>query len=204
MKIRDLDKGRYVIVYDMGKSEYSEGMTVVGKVVELEYNEDGKNTATIESMPFQRYTVTDDNYFDYWNDYMESKTEHICSENGITVDKKHFDNIDEEHFYHKARVEAMHNAIEETREYVNEYLSNDMQQRKRNDMVNSPSHYMLGNHEVKDIVSLVADKYHKGSVAHNIASALEYQMRAPEKNGLEDIKKAKKCLDFAIDNWDVK
>ena len=71
------------------------------------------------------------------------------------------------------------------------------------DMVNSPSHYMLGNHEVKDIVSLVADKYHKGSVAHNIASALEYQMRAPEKNGLEDIKKARKCLDFAVENWDV-
>lgn len=164
MKIRDLDKGRYIIVYDMGKSEYSEGMTVVGKVVELEYNEDGKNTATIESMPFQRYTVTDDNYFDYWNDYMENKTEYI----GI------------------------------------KRQSNDMQQRKRNDMVNSPSHYMLGNHEVKDIVSLVADKYHKGSVAHNIASALEYQMRAPEKNGLEDIKKAKKCLDFAIDNWDAK
>ena len=81
--------------------------------------------------------------------------------------------------------------------------SNDLQQRKRKDNVNSPSHYMLGSHEVKDIVSLVADKYHKGSVAHNIASALEYQMRAPEKNGLEDIKKAKKCLDFAIDNWDV-
>jgi len=82
--------------------------------------------------------------------------------------------------------------------------SNDLQQRKHKDNVNSPSHYMLGNHEVKDIVSLVADKYHKGSVAHNIASALEYQMRAPEKNGLEDIKKARKCLDFAIENWDVK
>lgn len=82
--------------------------------------------------------------------------------------------------------------------------SNDVQQRKRKDNVNSPSHYMLGNHEVKDIVSLVADKYHKGSVAHNIASALEYQMRAPEKNGLEDIKEARKCLDFAIENWDVK
>lgn len=26
-------------------------------------------------------------------------------------------------------------------------------------------------------------------------------MRAPEKNGLEDIKKARKCLDFAIENW---
>ena len=41
MKIRDLDKGRYIIVYDVGKREYSEGMAGVGKVIELEYNEDG-------------------------------------------------------------------------------------------------------------------------------------------------------------------
>lgn len=163
MKIRDLDKGRYIIVYDMGKSEYSEGMAVVGQVVELIFNDEDDNAAIIQSMPFQRYTVTDDNYFDYWNDYMESKTERVG---------------------YKRK-------------------SNDVKQRKRNDVVNSPSHYMLGSHEVKDIVSLVADKYHKGSVAHNIASALEYQMRAPEKNGLEDIKKARKCLDFAIENWDV-
>lgn len=70
------------------------------------------------------------------------------------------------------------------------------------DPVNKPSHYMLGDIEVKDIIAIVADKYHKGSVAHNVASALEYQMRAPGKNGLEDIKKARKCLDFAIDNWE--
>ena len=70
------------------------------------------------------------------------------------------------------------------------------------DPVNKPSHYMLGDIEVKDIIAIVADKYHKGSVAHNVASALEFQMRAPEKNGLEDIKKARKCLDFAIENWE--
>ncbi|QRN90746.1 DUF3310 domain-containing protein [Mammaliicoccus sciuri] len=70
------------------------------------------------------------------------------------------------------------------------------------DPVNKPSHYMLGDIEVKDIIAIVADKYHKGSVAHNVASALEYQMRAPEKNGLEDIKIARKCLDFAIENWE--
>ncbi len=70
------------------------------------------------------------------------------------------------------------------------------------DPVNKPPHYMLGDIEVKDIIAIVADKYHKGSVAHNVASALEYQMRAPEKNGLEDIKKARKCLDFAIENWE--
>ncbi|WP_206733812.1 DUF3310 domain-containing protein [Staphylococcus saprophyticus] len=273
MKIRDLDLDQYVIVYDIGKSEHNEGMTVVGRVEEIVFNDDNDNVATINSLG-NLYEITDNDEFELWSKSIEGKTESV-SEKGITVDKKHFDNIDEEHFYHKARVEDMHNAIEKTRGYVNEYLSNDVQQRKRKDedvalfkirdlkvgykikilddtmtgevskianngksaeirvddgvyrditdnndftilewnaipeyaaedMVNSPSHYMLGNHEVKDIVSLVADKYHKGSVAHNIASALEYQMRAPEKNGLEDIKKARKCLDFAIENWDVK
>lgn len=61
--------------------------------------------------------------------------------------------------------------------------------------------YILDDVEIKDIVAIVADKYHKGSVAHNVASALEYLMRAPEKHGPEDIKKARKCLDFAIENW---
>lgn len=70
------------------------------------------------------------------------------------------------------------------------------------DPVNKPSHYMLGDIEVKDVIAIVADKYHKGSVAHNVASALEYLMRSPDKNGLEDIKKARKCLEFAIENWE--
>ena len=234
MKIRDLDKGRYIVVYDMGKSEYSEGMTVVGKVVELEYNEDGKNTATIESMPFQRYTVTDDNYFDYWNDYMENKTEYIGikrQSNDVQQRKRKDENvglfkIKDLKVGYKVKVLG-DNMTGEVTEIADNGKSAEIQvddgvyrvindnydftiiewnavPEYAEDMVNSPSHYMLGNHEVKDIVSLVADKYHKGSVAHNIASALEYQMRAPEKNGLEDIKKAKKCLDFAIDNWDVK
>ena len=164
MKIRDLDKGRYIIVYDMGKSEYSEGMTVVGKVVELEYNEDGKNTATIESMPFQRYTVTDDNYFDYWNDYMESKTERVGN--------------------HKRQ-------------------SNDVQQRKRNDMVNSPSHYNRGKIEAIVIIEQIASAY-PIKVGLSIGNTVKYLIRAPFKNGVEDLKKAQWYLNRAIKNWDVK
>ncbi|WP_191835907.1 DUF3310 domain-containing protein [Mammaliicoccus sciuri] len=91
------------------------------------------------------------------------------------------------------RIEHINKAIEETKKYI---------EQATHDPVNKPSHYMLGHIEVKDIIAIVADKYHKGSVAHNVASALEYQMRAPEKNGLEDIKKARKCLDFAIENWE--
>lgn len=91
------------------------------------------------------------------------------------------------------RVEDIAKDIEQQRVYI---------EKLKHDPVNKPSHYMLGDIEVKDIIAIVADKYHKGSVAHNVASALEYQMRAPEKNGLEDIKKARKCLDFAIENWE--
>ena len=91
------------------------------------------------------------------------------------------------------RLKDIEQSIEQQKVYI---------KKLNHDPVNKPSHYMLGDIEVKDIIAIVADKYHKGSVAHNVASALEYQMRAPEKNGLEDIKKARKCLDFAIENWE--
>lgn len=248
MKIRDLNLDDYVIVYDIAaydivKNEYSEGMTVVGRVDEIIFNEDGKNEAII-NVTGDLYGITDNNYFDLWSNYMESKTESV-SEVGFRnlnvgdwiqyVEKngqERFGKVSnliglqaEKSVDNDTRIELelLNGEIDSIEQNSSEWIkvrpneehllekdyrkrfdqSNDLQQRKRNDMVNSPSHYMLGNHEVKDIVSLVADKYHKGSVAHNIASALEYQMRAPEKNGLEDIKKARKCLDFAIENWDV-
>jgi len=162
MKIRDLDKGRYIVVYDMGKSEYSEGMTVVGKVVELEYNEDGKNTATIESMPFQRYTVTDDNYFDYWNDYMENKTERVGN--------------------HK-------------------HQSSDVQQRKRKDTVNHPSHYNYGEIEVIDYCDQVCKQY-PPELAPYVFNAIKYLSRATQKGGQEDIGKAKYYVQRLFDKWE--
>ena len=71
-----------------------------------------------------------------------------------------------------------------------------------NDVVNSPVHYkLLDGIEVKDVVAVVANRYEKGSVAHNVASAIEYLMRAPLKNGKEDVEKAIKCLEFATENW---
>lgn len=164
MKIRDLEKGKNIIVYDLGKSEHSEGMTIVGRVIELEYNEDGKNTATIQSVPFQRYTVTDDNYFDYWEDYIESKTERVGN--------------------HKRQ-------------------SNDVQQRKRNDMVNSPSHYNYGEIEVIDFIEQVT-KHYNPNVAYHIGNAIKYLARSPHKNGKEDIQKAKWYIERAFDKWDVK
>lgn len=164
MKIRDLDKGRYIIVYDMGKSEYSEGMAVVGQVVgDLEFNEEGKNEATIESLPFHQYKITDDNYFDYWNDYMENKTEYI----GV------------------------------------KHQSNDVQQRKRNDTVNHPSHYNYGDIEVIDYCDQVCKTY-PPQLAPYVFNAIKYLSRANYKNGQEDINKAKYYVQRLFDMWDVK
>ena len=231
MKIKDLKIGKYVVVNDLGASKYSSGMRVIGKVVSVDpYG----NSAIISSLPDHNYEITDFNDFELWSKQIEDKTESMGLKNqsNDVQQRKRKDEkvglfkIKDLKVGYKVKVLG-DNMTGEVTEIADNGKSAEIQvddgvyrvindnydftiiewnatPQYAEDMVNSPSHYMLGNHEVKDIVSLVADKYHKGSVAHNIASALEYQMRAPEKNGLEDIKKAKKCLDFAIDNWDVK
>ncbi|MGK8294050.1 DUF3310 domain-containing protein [Staphylococcus arlettae] len=233
MKIRDLDKGRYIIVYDMGKSEYSEGMTVVGQVVELEYNEDGKNTATIESMPFQRYTVTDDNYFDYWEDYMESKTEYIGvkrQSNDVQQRKRKDENvglfkIKDLKVGYKVKVLG-DNMTGEVTEIADNGKSAEIQvddgvyrvindnydftiiewnavPEYAEDTVNHPSHYNYGEIEVIDFIEQVTQHYN-ANVAYHIGNAIKYLARSPHKNGKEDVEKAKWYIERAYENWDVK
>ncbi|ATH60691.1 hypothetical protein BJG89_10570 [Staphylococcus nepalensis] len=170
MKIRDLNINDYVIVYDLGKSEYSEGMTVVGKVAELEYKDIDENEATIESVPFNEYTITDDNYFDLWSNYIESKTEHIAFDKENTKKAK-------------------------------KLLSNDLQQRKRKDTVNHPSHYNYGDIEVIDFIEQVT-KHYNPNVAYHIGNAIKYLARSPHKNGKEDVEKAKWYIERAFENWE--
>ena len=231
MKIRDLDKGRYIVVYDMGKSEYSEGMTVVGKVVELEYNEDGKNTATIESMPFQRYTVTDDNYFDYWNDYMENKTEYIGikrQSNDVQQRKRKDENvglfkIKDLKVGYKVKVLG-DNMTGEVTEIADNGKSAEIQvddgvyrvindnydftiiewnavPEYAEDTVNHPSHYNYGEIEVIDFIEQVT-QYYNANVAYHIGNAIKYLARSPHKNGKEDVEKAKWYIERAFENWD--
>ena len=231
MNISDLKIGKYVVVNDLGASKYSSGMRVIGKVVEID---DKGNYAIIESLPKHRYEITDFNDFEVWAKEIENKTERMGLDkqsNDLQQRKRKDGNVglfkikDLKVGYKieilgdrmTGEVSKISSNGKTAQIRVDDGVYRDITDNNdftiiewhatpqyAEDMVNSPSHYMLGSHEVKDIVSLVADKYHKGSVAHNIASALEYQMRAPEKNGLEDIKKARKCLDFAIENWDVK
>ncbi len=80
--------------------------------------------------------------------------------------------------------------------------SNDLQQRKRKDNVNSPSHYNFGDIEVVDFIDQVT-KHYNSDVAYHIGNAIKYISRAPHKNGKEDVAKAKWSIERAFENWDV-
>ncbi|WMM14417.1 DUF3310 domain-containing protein [Staphylococcus saprophyticus] len=91
--------------------------------------------------------------------------------------------------------------IEEKTEHIGQ--SNDLQQRKRNDTVNHPSHYNYGDIEIIDFIEQVT-KHYNPNVAYHIGNAIKYLARSPHKNGKEDVAKAKWYIERAFENWDVK
>jgi len=66
------------------------------------------------------------------------------------------------------------------------------------DMVNHPSHYNFGEVEVIDYINQVCSSYKNGTVAYCIGNVIKYVSRAPFKNGIQDLEKAKWYLDYAI------
>ena len=68
----------------------------------------------------------------------------------------------------------------------------------------NPSHYKFGDMEAMDFVDAVLK--HGGfkvNQAHYVFNIIKYLVRAPRKNGLEDLKKAKWNLDRLIEKWEV-
>ena len=67
------------------------------------------------------------------------------------------------------------------------------------DMVNSPAHYRLDGLDIesKDVLKSVLGT--KGYVHWTCGNAMKYIFRWEKKNGIEDLKKARKNLDFAIE-----
>ncbi len=188
MKISDLKIGNYVVVNDLGAGKYSSGMRVIGRVVEI----DGKgNYAIIESLPKLRYEITDFNDFELRTKEIADKTESMSDSEGLsgfTVDEKLLE-------------EAKEKGIDELRKRINQ--SNDLQQRKRKDNVNSPSHYNYGDIEVIDYCDQVCKQY-PPELAPYVFNAIKYLSRATHKNGSEDIAKAKYFVQRLFDKWDVK
>ncbi|HAR6206845.1 DUF3310 domain-containing protein [Staphylococcus pseudintermedius] len=71
--------------------------------------------------------------------------------------------------------------------------------------VKKPHHYMFedGTEAIK-IINMIVKRYKQSIVAAQIYNAIKYIIRAPFKNGVEDLKKAKESINFAIKFWDDK
>jgi len=65
------------------------------------------------------------------------------------------------------------------------------------DNINSPSHYTQGKYETIDVVRdvLGPEKFE----GHCVGNILKYVFRYPYKNGIEDLKKAEKYLEWLIE-----
>ncbi|ASN70553.1 hypothetical protein 10S1_50 [uncultured Caudovirales phage] len=199
MKIRDLDLDQYVIVYDIGAGKYSSGMRVIGKVVKID---DKGNYAIIESLPKHRYDITDFNDFELWSKEIEDKTERMSktsvmwNRNGnLELNDGHKIKVPEE------LLESNSNLVDYVSDEIKKHQSNDLQQRKRNDTVNHPSHYNYGEIKVINFIEQVT-KHYNPNVAYHIGNAIKYLARSPHKNGKEDIAKAKWYIERAFENWD--
>ena len=71
------------------------------------------------------------------------------------------------------------------------------------DVINH-NHYKFGDIESMDFVDAVL-KYGKFKAyqSHYVFNVIKYLVRAPRKNGLEDLKKAKWNLDRLIEKWEI-
>ena len=72
---------------------------------------------------------------------------------------------------------------------------------KEKDNVNSPNHYKLEGLDIEsiDVIFAVIRGINNGVIAGCVGNILKYVMRAEKKNGLEDYKKARKYLDWCIE-----
>lgn len=86
---------------------------------------------------------------------------------------------------------------------VNEPFTRKVDMQEEQDMVHEPPHYQFGKFSARIIIELVGKTYKSASVFYHVGNALKYLMRAPRKNGLQDLKKAKQSVEFAIENWEA-
>ena len=70
-----------------------------------------------------------------------------------------------------------------------------------NDLIESPNHYTgeVGL-EVEEVLRNFIPRYEDAYVAHRIASAIEYLLRSPLKNGTQDLEKARYNIGQALEH----
>lgn len=92
------------------------------------------------------------------------------------------------------------------RKATEEEIPSEYKPAKGEDPVEHPSHYTAGAVEVIKYIEQVAEAYDDGYVAYCVGNVLKYVSRAPHKHEspLEDLHKARKYLDFAIEHIEGK
>lgn len=73
----------------------------------------------------------------------------------------------------------------------------DLDKKEKPDMVNHPPHYNVGGFEVIDIIQAFTQDLN-GIAAVDTANAIKYILRWHNKNGVEDLKKARWYIDHLI------
>ena len=112
-----------------------------------------------------------------------------------------------EGIYFWAKVETEHGvklAVDDSWNFekVDEPFTRKVDMQKEQDMVHEPPHYQFGKFSARMIIELVGKTYKSASIFYHVGNALKYLMRAPRKNGLQDLK-AKQSVEFAIENWEA-
>lgn len=179
-QIDDLKVGNFVVL------TLRNGQEVTGRITYIDYN---LKMADLKAFEGTTYIIDNADTFELWQDRIEDKTESVSESKGLsgfTVDKELLE-------------KAKEKGIDELRRNI--LQSNDLQQRKRNDTVNHPSHYNYGDIEIIDFIEQVT-KHYNPNVAYHIGNAIKYIARSPHKNGKEDVEKAKWYIERAYENWD--
>ena len=71
------------------------------------------------------------------------------------------------------------------------------------DAIRHVKHYFgIFNLEVETVLQNFIPKFQDAYIGHRVASAVEYLLRSPEKNGIEDVKKAHRNLEQAIEHYE--
>lgn len=71
------------------------------------------------------------------------------------------------------------------------------------DAIRNVKHYFgIFNLEVETVLQNFIPKFQDAYIGHRVASAIEYLLRSPEKNGIEDVKKAHRNLEQAIEHYE--
>lgn len=97
---------------------------------------------------------------------------------------------------------APEKTLENAKEFLKFKPSRLADVEEKYDAVNKPNHYQLELNgqklEVKDLIKSVV-KDMDGTKGYYVGNVIKYILRAEKKNGLEDYKKAKRYLEFIID-----